>query len=58
MDTEYVEDMLARHIAQFNVYDLERLEQCFEYEYRFHPENKAAIDDILMHIRTEMKKRQ
>ena len=50
--------ILEKHLTQFNIYDLERLEQCFMHEYRFHPENKDAIDDILMYIRAEMTNRK
>ena len=42
--------LLIEHLKKLNIYDLERLKDCFEYEYEIHPEKKDDIDTILEHI--------
>ncbi len=56
-NVDEVEDLLAARIAEFNIYDLERLRQCFTHELRFHPDNAVAINDILDHINAEIDRK-
>lgn len=43
-------ELLKERLSQMNKYDLERLRHCFECDYKYHPENKADIDNIIAHI--------
>ena len=43
-------DYLLKHLSQFNIYDLERLQKCFEYELTIRPQDANEIQDILNHI--------
>ena len=43
-------ELLKQHLSKLNRYELERLRQCFEREYQYHPENKSDIDNIIAHI--------
>ena len=49
-------ELLKARLSEMNKYDLERLKQCFEYEYQWHPENKEDIDNILAHINMLLEK--
>ena len=40
-------ERLYEYIRDFNIYDLERLKVCFEYELKIEPENKDRIEEIL-----------
>lgn len=42
---------LIKHLQQLNIYDLERLQKCFEYEYKIRPNKREEIQDILDHIK-------
>ena len=57
MELTEAKEMLTKHIEQFNIYDLERLKACFQYEYRIHPEKEACIREILDTISAEIEKR-
>ena len=58
INTDDAGQMLKRHIEQFNVYDLERLQTCFEYEYNIHPEKEESISEILTMIKEELTRRK
>ena len=47
-------DVLIQRLREFNIYDLERLRDCFLYERKIEPENLSAIDDILNSIMVVM----
>lgn len=49
------DESLKNHLSAFNIYDLERLKECFEYEYSIEPENRDAINEILDCIKTAIK---
>ena len=56
-DTEDIrkDESLKNHLSTFNIYDLERLKECFEYEYSIEPENRDAISEILKSIKTAIE---
>lgn len=43
-------EALLLKLRELNIYDLERLRDCFLYEKKIEPENAEAIDDILNNI--------
>ena len=43
-------ELLIQKLEEMNIYDLERLRDCFNYEYKAEPENREYIQDILNHI--------
>ncbi len=44
------DELLIKHLEKLNVYDLERLKTCFEYEYRYNIDNRDSTENILIHI--------
>lgn len=48
---------LIEHLKKQNVYDLERLRECFNYELKIEPENKDAIEEILESIEQILQER-
>ncbi len=42
--------LLLTYLNKMSTWDLERLKSCFKVEYKYHPENKANIDDVISHI--------
>ena len=58
INTDDARQLLKRHIEQFNGYDLERLQDCFEYEYSIHPEKEDRIREILTIIKEELVKKR
>ena len=47
-------ELLLAKLKEMNVYDLERLRECFEYEFKINEPNREYIKDILEHIRLAM----
>ncbi len=56
MDEDY--ERLLNYIREFNIYDLERLKTCFEYELTIEPENKERIEQILNCINISIAEKQ
>ncbi len=44
-------ELLVKQLMELSIYELDRLEKCFNYEYRIHPEKSMEITDILDHIK-------
>lgn len=49
------QERLKAHLSTFNTYDLQRLRDCFEYEYQVEPENRERIQEILDFIGDALK---
>ncbi len=48
---------LSAYLSTFNVYDLERLKSCFEYEYSTRKDSKGDIKHIIDTIDEVLQKR-
>ena len=49
IDKTTKENLLAK-LSEMNIFDLERLRTCFEYELKVKPKNKDDLEDIIEHI--------
>ena len=49
------EILLIEKLNECNIYDLERLKKCFEYEYKTYPEKRAMVGELLRHIGAVME---
>ena len=44
-------ELLIEQLMALTVYDLDRLEKCFMYEFKIHQEKSEEISSILEHTR-------
>ena len=44
------DEHLISHLQTLNLYDLERLKVCFEYEFDHDEENRENLSNILHHL--------
>lgn len=56
MKEETVE-LLIERLESLNIYELERLRDCFVFELTIEPENAENIEDIIRHIEIVMDKK-
>ena len=50
LSLEKIKQPLIEKLSTLNIYELERLRECFKYDLRIHPENETDIKDIIEHI--------
>ncbi len=49
-------NILLERLQKMNVYDLERLRACFEWELKARPEDREYIENIIAHINHQLGK--
>ncbi len=49
--------LLEQRLQELNLYDLERLRECFKYELSIEPENEEDLTEILQFIMQEIDKK-
>lgn len=48
---------LKAHLQTLGTFDLQRLRDCFEYEYKTEPDNRDRIEEILNFIAEVLKEK-
>ncbi len=57
MMKEETVELLIERLESLNIYELERLRDCFAFELTIEPENAENIEDIIRHIEIVMDKK-